>query len=180
MNNLAFWVVTPCSPERRNMSPPHWGSKSKPIKKPSTCIIPTFHLIIIRTIKLRDMREERHVVFTRRRKIYRRVLSEVTPYNPIEFYQCFGEIYCLYLPSRRGRQPSNETANEAFAACFTWYSTLEMEAARSFVTSINIYQTTRRHIPEDSSLHSYLERNLFILRRIGLEECDELHSSLYI
>jgi len=29
-----------------------------------------------------------------------------------------------------------------------------MEAAHSFVTSANVCQTTRRHVPEDSILHA--------------------------
>jgi hypothetical protein len=32
-------------------------------------------------------------------------------------------------------------------------STLNMEAALSFDTSVNIYQTIQRHIPEERNLH---------------------------
>jgi hypothetical protein len=35
-----------------------------------------------------------------------------------------------------------------------------MEAIRSSETSMNFYQTTRRHIPEDSDLHGYLHENI--------------------
>jgi hypothetical protein len=37
--------------------------------------------------------------------------------------------------------------------------TLTMEAARISETSVNIYQTTRRKIPEDSHLHSRRHEN---------------------
>jgi hypothetical protein len=36
--------------------------------------------------------------------------------------------------------------------CFTYSSTLEMEAVRSSEASVNFYQITRRHVPEDSVL----------------------------
>jgi hypothetical protein len=35
-----------------------------------------------------------------------------------------------------------------------------MEALFSYKTSVNIYQTARRHIPEDSNLHSRRRENL--------------------
>jgi hypothetical protein len=35
----------------------------------------------------------------------------------------------------------------------TYFATLKMEAVRSFKTSVHFYETTRRHIPEDCTLH---------------------------
>jgi hypothetical protein len=37
--------------------------------------------------------------------------------------------------------------------CLAYSSTLKMEAVRSFKTSAYFYETTRRHIPEDCTLH---------------------------
>jgi hypothetical protein len=39
-------------------------------------------------------------------------------------------------------------------------SALMMEAASTFETSANFYQTTRRNIPEDSHLHTRRRENL--------------------
>jgi hypothetical protein len=36
----------------------------------------------------------------------------------------------------------------------------EMETGRSSETSVNLYQTAPRHIPEYSTLHSYRRENL--------------------
>jgi hypothetical protein len=38
--------------------------------------------------------------------------------------------------------------------------TLVMEAVRTSKTSVNIYLTTRQHIPEDSKLHTLRRENL--------------------
>jgi hypothetical protein len=44
-------------------------------------------------------------------------------------------------------------------SCLTDTFTLKMEAVFASETSVNIYQTTRRHIPEDSTLHSHCCEN---------------------
>jgi hypothetical protein len=41
-----------------------------------------------------------------------------------------------------------------------WAIALMMEAARTSVTSVNFYQTTRRYNPEDSHLHYRRRENL--------------------
>jgi hypothetical protein len=43
---------------------------------------------------------------------------------------------------------------------WTYYSTLKMEAKYSSKMSVNFYQNIQRHIPGDSSLHSYCCENL--------------------
>jgi hypothetical protein len=47
-----------------------------------------------------------------------------------------------------------------FACCqlvasLAYFSTLKMEVVRPSEPSVNFYQSTRHHIPEDISLHSY-------------------------
>jgi hypothetical protein len=44
--------------------------------------------------------------------------------------------------------------------CSAYSSTLKMEATRSYEQSVNFYQTTWRHIPEDSTLHKHRRQNL--------------------
>jgi hypothetical protein len=58
-------------------------------------------------------------------------------------------------------------------ACWTYYSTLKMESARSSESSINFYQTTRFNIPEDSTPYNHRRENLksHILLRNSLCVC---------
>jgi hypothetical protein len=41
------------------------------------------------------------------------------------------------------------------SACFTYSSSLKLEAIRSSETSVNFYQTSRHHIPEDNTVHRH-------------------------
>jgi hypothetical protein len=51
-------------------------------------------------------------------------------------------------------------------------STLKMEAIYSSETSVETQRTTRRHIPEDDTLHNYRCENLksYILAEVSLQE----------
>jgi hypothetical protein len=51
-----------------------------------------------------------------------------------------------------------------FAAGFAYSPTLKKERVHFFETSVHFYQTTRRHISEDSTLHS---QNFISLHRLG-------------
>jgi hypothetical protein len=57
------------------------------------------------------------------------VFSDVTPYSVVDLYQSFEGTCYLHIQG-------------------AW-----VEAARSSEPSVNIYQTTRRHIVEDGNLH---------------------------
>jgi hypothetical protein len=45
-------------------------------------------------------------------------------------------------------------------SCLAFSSTLKLVAVRSSKISMNFYQTIRRYIPEDSTLHSHRYANL--------------------
>jgi hypothetical protein len=79
----------------------------------------------------------------------------VAKYSLMEVRQCFGGTYCLYFQGRRVSQASKEKAAcFVLVACLAYFSTLKVEAARHSVTSMDLYRTIRRHILEDSALHS--------------------------
>jgi hypothetical protein len=65
--------------------------------------------------------------------------------------------FCLLLP-----------ASFLLVACLALYSTLKMEAVLSRERPINLYQNTRRYIPEDSKLqHIYdseRRRHLYLVK----------------
>jgi hypothetical protein len=65
-------------------------------------------------------------------------LQDVKPCRLVEVYRRFGGIYYLHLQSRIVGQASSEQGD----------------------TSVNVYQTTRRHIIEDGPLHSHRSENL--------------------
>jgi hypothetical protein len=50
--------------------------------------------------------------------------------------------------------------SEVLAASIIRAKTLMMETARTSETSVNVYQTTRCNIPEDSHLHTRRRENL--------------------
>jgi hypothetical protein len=67
------------------------------------------------------------------------VFWDVAPCSLVEVYRRFRGAYCLHLQV---------------------VITLMMEAASTFETSINFYQTTRCNIPEDGNLHARSLENL--------------------
>jgi hypothetical protein len=71
-------------------------------------------------------------------------LWDVTPCGPVEFQRCFRVSW--YLKLRPAFLPTN----------FLAYSlTLKLEIVCSSETSVNLCQTTRRHIPECSDVERY-------------------------
>jgi hypothetical protein len=47
-------------------------------------------------------------------------------------------------------------------ACLAYASTLKMEAVRSEVRSVNLFQITRSHIPGDSTVHAYSASDCYV------------------
>jgi hypothetical protein len=61
-------------------------------------------------------------------------------------------------PSLSTNNPRNK--QEVRVVRLAYSSTLKIDGVRSSETSVNIYQTTRHHILEDSGLHIYRSENL--------------------
>jgi hypothetical protein len=88
------------------------------------------------------------------------ILWEVTPCSLLRCNRRFGGTYRLHLRGRRKFQ--QEPASEQVTV------SRKMEAICSSETSVASQQTTRRHIPEDDTLHnhrcetlkSYIKTNL--------------------
>jgi hypothetical protein len=74
----------------------------------------------------------------------------ITPCNPLKVNGRFGGSYRLHLQGRGISQTSNLLATcFTLVSCFTYSSTLKMDAARSSETSVNFERTTWRYIPDD-------------------------------
>jgi hypothetical protein len=85
----------------------------------------------------------------------------MTPHNLVEIYRNFEGIYCLQLQGKRESEARKKTTRmeqkgtkgkACFISCWPCPMTLMMEAVRSSKMAINVYQTTRCHIPEDINL----------------------------
>jgi hypothetical protein len=76
--------------------------------------------------------------------VKRTLFWEVTQCNPVDVHRRFGRRYCLYIQARRVSQATskNKAAND-----------VNVEVLRSSETSVKLYRTTRRHIPEDGALN---------------------------
>jgi hypothetical protein len=94
----------------------------------------------------------------------------ITPCSLFKVNRCFGGIYRLHLQGRRISRARNQSQSmiwelclpPAFrlVSCSTYSSTLKMEAICSSETSVETRRTTRRHIPEDDTLHNHRCENL--------------------
>jgi hypothetical protein len=80
----------------------------------------------------------------------------VTLCSELEVRRHFGRTYCLHRQDRKVRRASNK---QELSSEHT-LSTLKIEVVRSSEISLNLYPTTRRKIPEDSTLHSHHCENL--------------------
>jgi hypothetical protein len=90
------------------------------------------------------------------------IIWDITPYSPLKVNQRFGGTHRLHLQSPRympSKKPAwKKVANRA--SCSAYSSTLKMEAMCSSETSADFQRTTRRYIPEDSTLYNHHCENL--------------------
>jgi hypothetical protein len=78
------------------------------------------------------------------------IFWDMTPCSLLGFNRRFGGTYRLQLQGRRNRFSKPASSAEPIS------STLKMEAICSFETSVETQRTTRRHIPEDYTLHCFI------------------------
>jgi hypothetical protein len=78
--------------------------------------------------------------------------GNVTPCSPVELNRRSEEMFCPYLMG--GRQPAGCNAAFNSPTCLQLHLRVNPEdrRARSSHVSVNLYQTTRCHITEDSAL----------------------------
>jgi hypothetical protein len=79
--------------------------------------------------------------------------------TPLKVNRRFGGTYRLHLQGGRISQARNHLCfPPAFilVSCFAYFSTLKMEATCASETSVDFQRTTRRYIPEDSTLQVWL------------------------
>jgi hypothetical protein len=90
------------------------------------------------------------------------IFWDVTPCSLLSYNRRFGGTYRLHLPGRKNNF-SKQVASLPPACMLVLaeiISTLKMEAISSSQTSVATQQTTRRHIPEDDTLHNHRCENL--------------------
>jgi hypothetical protein len=92
------------------------------------------------------------------------IFWDMTPCSPLGFNRRFGGTYRLHLQGQRNRF-SKPASKHVESRAFCWFaepisSTLKMEAICSSETSVQTQRTTRRHIPEDYTLHNHRCENL--------------------
>jgi hypothetical protein len=98
--------------------------------------------------------------------------QDLTPFGLVERYQYFGRIRSLIV-LHSSTPKMEETKSTVFwnitlclpsaftlVSCSAYFSTLKMEALCSPETSVDFQRTTRRYIPEDSTLHNHRCENL--------------------
>jgi hypothetical protein len=82
---------------------------------------------------------------------------DITPCSPLNVNRRFGGTYRLHLQDRKNKL-SKSFVHAGFLLGL--FSTLKMEAICSSETSVDVQRTTRRYIPEDSTLHDHRCENL--------------------
>jgi hypothetical protein len=92
------------------------------------------------------------------------IFWDITPCSPLRVNWRFRNTHRLHLQGRRISQAKNQHKSRWQASmllsCSAYSSTLKMEAICSSETSVHFQQTTRRYIPEDSTLHNHCCENL--------------------
>jgi hypothetical protein len=81
------------------------------------------------------------------------IFWDMMPCSPLSCTPRFGGTYHLHLQGRR-------QATCLLTGLLNYSSTLKMEAICSSETSGATQRTTRRHIPEDYTLHNHRSENL--------------------
>jgi hypothetical protein len=105
------------------------------------------------------------------------IFWDITPYSSFKVNRRFGGPYRLHLQGRRisraryqseSRWQASLCLPPAFTlvSCSAYSPTLKMEAICSSEMSVNFQRTTRRYIPEDSTLHNHCCENLKSYRGI--------------
>jgi hypothetical protein len=84
------------------------------------------------------------------------IFWDITPCSQFKVSRSFGRTYRLHVQGRRISRATNVKAGDKqsrlLATCSAYSSTLKMEAICSSETSADFQRTTRRYIPEDSTL----------------------------
>jgi hypothetical protein len=100
------------------------------------------------------------------------IFRDMTPCSLLSVNRRFGGTYRLHLQGRRNKfskKPARkQVPSRALVSCSAYSSTLKMEAIFLSEMSVDSQRTTRRHIPEDDTLHNHRCENLKILTGICL------------
>jgi hypothetical protein len=84
------------------------------------------------------------------------IFWDITPCSPLKVNRRFGEIYHLHLQGRIISRVRSQRDSSRLCLPPAYSSTLKMGATCSSVTSVDFQRTTRRYIPEESSLLLYI------------------------
>jgi hypothetical protein len=93
------------------------------------------------------------------------IFLNITQCSPLKVNRRFGGKYLLHLQGRRISR-ARTSVKAVIATCFyagsclAYSSTLKMVAICSSETSVDFQRSTRRYIPEDSTLHNHRCENL--------------------
>jgi hypothetical protein len=68
-------------------------------------------------------------------------------------------LFRFICPLKQAKQGRKEASKQSDWCLFGLFFDPEVETVRFFYTSLNFYQTTRRHNAEDSTRHSHLPEN---------------------
>jgi hypothetical protein len=107
------------------------------------------------------------------------IFCDITLCSPLSVNRRFGGTYRLHLQVRKKKLSKKPAWKKPCSACHLlsrWFlaqfifSILKMEAICSSDTSVGTQRTTRRYIPEDSTLHNHRCENLksYIASQEGL------------
>jgi hypothetical protein len=115
-------------------------------------------------------------------KIKNAMFWDITPCSPLKVNWRFGGTYRLHLQGRRISRARNQRESRCLSlppaltpfSCSAYSSTLKTEAIYSSETSLDIQRTTRRYIPEDSTLRYHRCENLKSYSKIHYKLLDHL------